>query len=74
LDALLRATSFTSFWLELAFVARASAATLMVRNGATIKQVADILRHQSIATTQIYVKLDEPSLKGVALAWPGGDL
>ena len=46
----------------------------MVRNGATIKRVADILGHRSIATTQIYVKLDEPSLKGVALAWPGGEL
>ena len=53
---------------------RHTAATLMVRNGASIKQVADVLGHQSIATTQIYVKLDQPSLQCVALPWPGGEL
>lgn len=53
---------------------RRTAATLMVRNGATIKQVADVLGHESIATTQIYVKLDELALQNVPLAWPGGDL
>ena len=53
---------------------RHTAATLMVRNGATIKQVADVLGHQSIATTKIYVKLDEQSLQCVALPWPGGAL
>jgi integrase/recombinase XerD len=53
---------------------RHTAATLMVIKGASIKQVADVLGHKSIATTQIYVKLDAPSLQGVALPWPGGDL
>jgi site-specific recombinase XerD len=46
----------------------------MVRNGATIKEVADVLGHQSIATAQIYVKLDEPALQSVALPWPGAEL
>lgn len=51
---------------------RHTAATLMVRNGATLKEVADVLGHCSIATTSIYVKLDQPSLEGVAMPWPGG--
>jgi site-specific recombinase XerD len=53
---------------------RHTAATLMVRRGATIKQVADVLGHKSISTTQIYVKLDEESLQAVGLPWPGGEL
>lgn len=52
---------------------RHTAATLMVRNGATLKEVADVLGHCSIATTSIYVKLDQPSLEGVAMPWPGGE-
>lgn len=52
---------------------RHTAATLMVRHGATLKEVADVLGHRSIATTGLYVKLDQPSLAGVALPWIGGD-
>lgn len=53
---------------------RHTAATHMVRNGARLKDVADVLGHRSLTTTKIYVKLDEPSLKEVALPWPGGDV
>lgn len=52
---------------------RHTAATMMVRNGATLKEVADVLGHCSIATTSIYVKLDQPSLESVAMPWPGGE-
>jgi len=45
----------------------------MVRNGATLKEVADVLGHCCIATTSIYVKLDQPSLQNVAMPWPGGE-
>jgi integrase/recombinase XerD len=41
-------------------------ATLMVRKGVTIKQAADVLGHQSIAITKVYVKLDK-SLQCAAL-------
>ena len=51
---------------------RHTAATQMVRNGAALKDVADVLGHRSLRTTGLYVKLDEPSLAGVALPWPGG--
>ena len=53
---------------------RHTAATLMVQNGASLKEVADVLGHRSLSTTGIYVKLDEPSLQDVALPWKGGKL
>jgi site-specific recombinase XerD len=46
----------------------------MVQNGASLKEVADVLGHRSLSTTGIYVKLDEPSLQDVALPWKGGKL
>jgi len=51
---------------------RHTAATHMVRNGASLKDVADVLGHRSLRTTGLYLKLDETSLLGVALPWPGG--
>jgi site-specific recombinase XerD len=54
-----------------AYVFRHSAATQMVRRGATFKHVADVLGHQSLGTTAGYAKLDLPSLVHVALPWPG---
>jgi site-specific recombinase XerD len=51
---------------------RHTAATMMVNNGVTFKEVADILGHRSITTTLIYAKLDFASLQQVALPWPGG--
>ena len=54
-----------------AHVFRHTAATQMVRRGATFKQVADILGHALIETTTIYAKLDVDTLSRVALPWPG---
>lgn len=51
---------------------RHSAATRMVRRGATFKEVADVLGHASLTTTAIYAKLDLETLGRVALPWPGG--
>ena len=39
--------------------------------GSSIKEVADVLRHRSLNTTQIYAKLDSRNLRRVALPWPG---
>jgi site-specific recombinase XerD len=52
---------------------RHTAATTMVNGGVSFKDVADILGHQSLATTLIYAKLDLRSLMQVALPWPGGE-
>lgn len=53
---------------------RHTAATQMVKNGARLKDVADVLGHRSLTTTKIYVKVDEPALRDVALPWAGGDV
>jgi site-specific recombinase XerD len=53
-----------------AHVLRHTAATHMVRAGASLKEVADILRHRSLETTMIYTKVDLPTLAAVALPWP----
>ncbi|HLB16649.1 MAG TPA: site-specific integrase [Burkholderiales bacterium] len=51
---------------------RHSAATWMVRRGASFKQVADVLGHARLETTGLYAKLDIDTLARVALPWPGG--
>ncbi len=51
---------------------RHTVATRMVNSGATFKDVADLLGHQSLKTTAIYAKLDLETLAQIALPWPGG--
>ncbi len=51
---------------------RHTAATQMVRRGVGFKQVADVLGHRLLETTNIYAKLDVDTLHRVALPWPGG--
>jgi integrase len=43
----------------------------LVEHGSSLKEVADLLRHRSLTTTQVYAKLDTPTLAMVALPWPG---
>ena len=50
---------------------RHTAASDMVNRGASFKEVADVLGHQSLQTTGIYAKLDLPTLSEVALPWIG---
>ena len=51
-------------------VLRHTVASLMVREGASLKEVADVLGHCSLDTTTVYAKLDLPRLREVALRWP----
>lgn len=51
---------------------RHTVASQMVNAGVSFKDVADVLGHQSLATTGLYAKLDLDNLNGVALPWPGG--
>jgi len=50
---------------------RHAAASHMVNKGASFKEVADVLGHQSLQTTGIYAKLDLKTLAPVALPWMG---
>jgi site-specific recombinase XerD len=51
-------------------ILRHTAATQMLRRGASLKEVADVLRHRSLDTTTIYTKVDLPRLAEVAAPWP----
>jgi site-specific recombinase XerD len=42
----------------------------MIRAEASLKEIADILRHRNINTTAIYAKVDLPRLAAVAMPWP----
>lgn len=53
-----------------AHVLRHSLATSMLRQGASLQDIAAILRHQSIASTQIYAKVDVITLSEIAQPWP----
>jgi site-specific recombinase XerD len=46
-------------------------ATELLRRGATLVEVSQLLRHQDLATTAIYAKVDLPRLRQVAQPWPG---
>lgn len=54
-----------------AHVLRHSAATSMLRQGASLQDIAAVLRHRSIDTTQIYAKVDVATLLQIAQPWPG---
>jgi site-specific recombinase XerD len=55
-----------------AHLLRHSLATNMLRRGASLEQIGQILRHSQTNTTQIYAKVDIEALRGIALPWPGG--
>ncbi len=47
-------------------------ATRMLRGGATLAEIGEILRHQLPSTTEIYAKVDVAALRALALPWKGG--
>jgi len=49
---------------------RHSLATGLIRRGASLKEIADLLGHRRLETTQVYAKLDLASLRTVAQPWP----
>ncbi len=51
-------------------VLRHSLATNLVRKGASLAEVGDMLRHRSRASTLIYAKVDIEGLRSIAQAWP----
>ena len=50
---------------------RHTAATEMLRGGASLAEVAQVLRHREIKTTAIYAKVDRARLRTLARPWPG---
>jgi len=49
---------------------RHTAATQMLRRGASLTEIAQVLRHRHVDTTAIYAKVDHGSLSALAYPWP----
>ena len=47
-------------------------ATQMLRHGASLTEIGEVLGHRSPETTKIYAKVDLDALRLLALPWPGG--
>ena len=69
-DSLARAGINTDF--KGAHLFRHTLATNMLRGGANITEIGEILRHQNPNATEIYAKVDFVSLRTIAQPWPGG--
>ncbi len=50
---------------------RHTAASEMLRCGATLPEVGQVLRHRHASTTAIYAKVDREALRQIARPWPG---
>ena len=55
-----------------AHIFRHSLATELLRSGATLSEIGQLLRHESHDTTRIYAKVDIDALRTLSLPWPGG--
>jgi integrase/recombinase XerD len=53
-----------------AHVLRHSLATAMLRRGASLNEIGQVLRHRSANTTAIYAKVDIEGLRSIARPWP----
>ena len=51
---------------------RHSLATQLLRAGASLTEIGQVLRHQDHDTTRIYAKVDIDVLRTLGLPWPGG--
>jgi len=47
-------------------------ATELLRQGASLSEIGELLGHQNPETTKIYTKVDVDALRALALPWPGG--
>jgi integrase/recombinase XerD len=54
-----------------AHLLRHSLATDLLRRGASLAEIGQVLRHSQPNTTQIYAKVDITALRAIALPWPG---
>jgi len=55
-----------------AHIFRHSLATGLLKAGATLSEIGQLLRHQGHDTTRIYAKVDIDTLRTLSPSWPGG--
>ncbi len=53
---------------------RHTTATQMLARGASLSEIAQVLRHRTVDTTAIYAKVDLDALRTVPQPWPGATL
>jgi site-specific recombinase XerD len=53
-------------------ILRHALACSMLRRGASLTEIGQVLRHRHADTTTIYAKVDVAALRALAPAWPGG--
>jgi site-specific recombinase XerD len=44
----------------------------MLRQGASLSEIGELLGHHNPQTTKIYTQVDLDALRTLALPWPGG--
>ena len=52
---------------------RHTLASELLRRGAALPEIGQVLRHKSLETTAHYAKVDRAALSRLALPWPGGE-
>jgi integrase len=55
-----------------AHIFRHSLATKLLKSGATLSEIGQLLGHQGHDTTRIYAKVDIDTLRTLSPPWPGG--
>lgn len=50
---------------------RHALASELLRQGSTLQDIGQVLRHRDLATTAAYAKVDRDALRTVAMPWPG---
>lgn len=55
-----------------AHLLRHSLATELLRRGAPVSEIGELLRHRHPDTTLLYARVDLAALRGIAPRWPGG--
>ena len=53
-----------------AHLLRHTLASHLVQNGASLKEVADLLRHRDLNSASVYAHVDLPNLRPLAQPWP----
>jgi len=57
-----------------AHIFRHSLATRMIRSGASLEEISQVLRHRSIDTSKYYAKVEFEALRSVARQWPTAEV
>lgn len=53
-----------------AHLLRHTLASHLVQQGASLKEIADVLRHQQVNSASVYAHVDLPALQALAQPWP----